>query len=86
MPATDASMVIEPLSIAGAFRIVPVQRKDDRGFFARAFCAESFVAHGLETNFVQRSTSFNLKRGTLRGSPVEKLNASPASLESSARA
>ena len=67
MPAPDASMLIEPLVIAGAFRIVPAQRADNRGFFARTFCAETFAAHGLETNFVQRSTSFNLTRGTLRG-------------------
>ena len=65
--AGDASIVVEPLAIAGAFRILPVQRKDDRGFFARTFCSDTFAARGLATHFVQRSTSFNLKRGTLRG-------------------
>jgi dTDP-4-dehydrorhamnose 3,5-epimerase len=40
---------------------------DDRGFFARRFCAEAFRRHELEFDFVQRSLSFNLRRGTLRG-------------------
>jgi dTDP-4-dehydrorhamnose 3,5-epimerase len=40
---------------------------DDRGFFARTFCAEAFARHGLPTAFVQSSLSFNRRRGTLRG-------------------
>jgi dTDP-4-dehydrorhamnose 3,5-epimerase len=40
---------------------------DDRGCFARRFCAEAFRARDLETDFVQRSISFNARRGTLRG-------------------
>ena len=40
---------------------------DDRGYFARTWCAEEFAAHGLNPGLVQCSTSFNLKRGTLRG-------------------
>jgi dTDP-4-dehydrorhamnose 3,5-epimerase len=40
---------------------------DDRGFFARRFCAEAFRGHNLEYDFVQRSISFNARRGTLRG-------------------
>lgn len=59
--------MIEPLPIAGAYRIRPAQRRDERGFFARTFCKDTFAAHGLETEFVQRSTSFNAVKGTLRG-------------------
>ena len=40
---------------------------DDRGFFARTFCAELFAAAGLPTTFVQCNTSFNRLSGTLRG-------------------
>jgi dTDP-4-dehydrorhamnose 3,5-epimerase len=40
---------------------------DDRGYFARTFCAEEFAAAGLPTVFPQCNTSFNLARGTLRG-------------------
>ncbi len=36
-------------------------------FLTRTFCAETFRAQGLVTDFVQRSISFNRKRGTLRG-------------------
>jgi dTDP-4-dehydrorhamnose 3,5-epimerase len=40
---------------------------DDRGFFARSFCARDFRAHGLEPTLVQCNISFNNKAGTLRG-------------------
>jgi dTDP-4-dehydrorhamnose 3,5-epimerase len=40
---------------------------DDRGFFARSFCARDFLAHGLELTVAQCNISFNEKTGTLRG-------------------
>jgi len=40
---------------------------DDRGFFARTFCRREFENHGLSSELVQCSSSFNRKRGTLRG-------------------
>ncbi len=40
---------------------------DERGFFARTFCAQEFAAHGLETCFPQHSISVSTRRGTLRG-------------------
>lgn len=55
------------LPIPGAFRIEIEPFADVRGFFARTFCANEFAAHGLMTDFVQRSISFNAKKGTLRG-------------------
>ncbi len=45
--------------------IEPIE--DERGFFARSFCAEEFAAQGLATSFVQANTVFNDARGTLRG-------------------
>jgi dTDP-4-dehydrorhamnose 3,5-epimerase len=60
-------MLFEPLAIEGAFRITIEPIADERGFFARTFCAETFAERGLETDFVQRSISFNARRGTLRG-------------------
>ena len=53
--------------LAGAFIIEPQPFVDERGLFARTFCAAEFAKHGLVTEFVQCSTSFNRKRGTLRG-------------------
>jgi dTDP-4-dehydrorhamnose 3,5-epimerase len=55
------------LGLAGAYLIEPELVSDERGHFARLFCEEEFAAHSLERRFVQRSISFNLKRGTLRG-------------------
>jgi dTDP-4-dehydrorhamnose 3,5-epimerase len=57
----------EPLCLPGAYRMRMNLSADDRGFFARRFCAEAFRARDLESDFVQRSISFNVRRGTLRG-------------------
>ena len=54
-------------SIPGAFIIDIEPKTDDRGFFARSFCAEEFAFHGLNPTVAQTSISFNAKRGTLRG-------------------
>lgn len=35
--------------------------------FARAFCAQEFTQHGLETNYVQANISTNTRAGTVRG-------------------
>lgn len=41
--------------------------RDERGFFARTFCAQEFEAAGLNPRMVQCSISSNNRRGTLRG-------------------
>jgi dTDP-4-dehydrorhamnose 3,5-epimerase len=41
--------------------------RDERGHFARTFCAADFAAAGLPTAFPQCNLSFNAVRGTLRG-------------------
>jgi len=43
------------------------RREDERGFFARAWCAREFEEHGLNTRLVQVNVSFNELEGTLRG-------------------
>jgi dTDP-4-dehydrorhamnose 3,5-epimerase len=45
---------------------------DDRGFFARSWCAREFRLHGLNPNVVQCSVSFNTRKGTLRGMHYQK--------------
>lgn len=42
-------------------------REDERGHFARTFCAEEFARAGLPASFVQCNTSFNRHCFTLRG-------------------
>jgi dTDP-4-dehydrorhamnose 3,5-epimerase len=53
--------------LPGAFIIELEPREDERGFFARTFCAQEFSAHDLETSFVQCNLSLSRKKGTLRG-------------------
>ena len=60
-------MIFTETPLAGSFLIDVEPRKDERGFFARTFCRREFEAHGLESNLVQGSVSFNRLQGTLRG-------------------
>ncbi len=53
--------------LLGAWRVEPERFEDDRGHFARTFCRQEFLEHGLEPDVVQCSTSFNRTRHTLRG-------------------
>jgi dTDP-4-dehydrorhamnose 3,5-epimerase len=53
--------------LSGAYVIDAQRAEDERGFFARAFCAEEFAAHGLAAPVNQCSISFNARKGTLRG-------------------
>ena len=54
-------------AIRGAFIVDLEPHADDRGFFSRTFCAREFAEHGLTTRISQVNTSFNERRGTLRG-------------------
>ncbi|RYH66890.1 MAG: dTDP-4-dehydrorhamnose 3,5-epimerase [Alcaligenaceae bacterium] len=60
-------MIISETRIQGVFVVDLERRADDRGYFARTFCEEEFDRHGLESRFVQCNSSFNVRRGTLRG-------------------
>ena len=60
-------MIFRPTGIAGVVVVEPEPHADDRGHFARTFCAEAFADHGLPTAFAQCSTSYNRRHGTLRG-------------------
>lgn len=60
-------MIFEETTVPGAFSIVPEKRGDDRGFFARVWCAREFEEHGLNPRQVQTNISFNRDKGTLRG-------------------
>ncbi len=60
-------MIFTETPLPGAYLIDLEPRRDERGFFARAFCAREFGAHGLEGRIAQVNLSLNLRRGTLRG-------------------
>lgn len=60
-------MIFTKTDIEGVAIIDLDQRGDDRGFFARTFCREEFIANGLEPMVEQCNMSFNYAKGTLRG-------------------
>ena len=41
--------------------------EDDRGFFARYFCAEEYRKNGLDPGIVQINNSYGKEKGTIRG-------------------
>jgi dTDP-4-dehydrorhamnose 3,5-epimerase len=57
----------EESPLAGAYTIEMDRLEDERGFFARSYCAAEFAARGLSAAMPQSSVSFNERRGTLRG-------------------
>ena len=60
-------MIFTPTPLAGAFVVDLDRQEDERGFFARSFCAGELAAIGLTAIFSQCSVSFNAAKGTLRG-------------------
>ena len=60
-------MIFKETRLKGAFLIEPEKFADDRGFFARSYCAREFEAHGINSRIAQCNISYNAKKGTLRG-------------------
>ena len=56
-----------PLSLEGAFEIVPDKFGDDRGFFSETYNADTFKQNGIDIDFVQDNHSFSAAKGVLRG-------------------
>lgn len=54
-------------TLQDALLISPQRHGDERGYFSRVFCADTFAANGLETRFPQVNQSYNRQRGTTRG-------------------
>jgi len=60
-------VIFSETPLPGAFVIEPELLEDERGFFARTWCERELTARGLVPRIAQCSTSFNKKKGTLRG-------------------
>jgi len=60
-------MRFTPAPLPDAWIVELDKIEDPRGYFARTWCAREFQEHGLGDTLVQCSTSFNVRRGTLRG-------------------
>lgn len=53
--------------LKGAYIVEMEKMEDHRGYFARAFCAKEFEAHGISPNVAQANMSGTLRKGTVRG-------------------
>jgi dTDP-4-dehydrorhamnose 3,5-epimerase len=60
-------MIFTETKLKDAYIIDLEVRGDDRGGFARTFCAKEFEEHGLKPAVAQCNLSFNYKAGTIRG-------------------
>ncbi len=60
-------MTFTPTAIPGAVVVGLEPHADERGFFARSWCAREFAAAGLPADLVQCNVSWNARRHTLRG-------------------
>lgn len=60
-------MIFTKTPLAGLMIIDLEMSQDSRGHFARTWCRDEFEAHGIDAEFTQCGTSFNHRRGTLRG-------------------
>jgi dTDP-4-dehydrorhamnose 3,5-epimerase len=65
-------VIFRETGIPGAFLIELEPHRDERGSFARTFCAREFEAHGLDARVVQCNVSENRWRGTLRGMHAQR--------------
>jgi len=60
-------MIFTQSPLSGAYVVDMQPLPDERGFFARSYCADEFAAHGLGPELRQCSVSYNARKGTLRG-------------------
>jgi len=60
-------VIFRPAEIAGVHIVELEPIADERGSFARSYCADEFAAAGIELAVAQTNLSRNTKRGTLRG-------------------
>ena len=65
-------MQFKDTGFVGLFLIELDLARDERGYFARTFCADTFKQHGLQTDYPQNGTSFNATSGTVRGMHFQK--------------
>ena len=71
-------MIFTEAPLKGAFLVDLERRGDDRGFFARAFCADEFAEHGIDMQIRQANMSLSADKGTLRGLHFQRAPAEEA--------
>jgi dTDP-4-dehydrorhamnose 3,5-epimerase len=60
-------MKFTPADIDGVWIVDLEPVEDERGFFARTFCADEFTVHGLDPTVAQCNVSLTRTAGTVRG-------------------
>ena len=60
-------MRLTQTKVKGAYLIDIEPREDNRGFFARSWCAREFGACGLNPNIAQINVGYSARKATLRG-------------------
>ena len=65
-------MIFTETRISGVFLIELERRHDERGFFARQWCAEEMARAGLDPRVAQINTARSSAVGTLRGLHYQK--------------
>ena len=73
-------MILHPTALAGVTVVELQPFRDERGLFARTFCAREFQAAGLDAVVAQANVAFNHRRGTLRGMHYQRPPAAEAKL------
>ncbi|MEO8382465.1 MAG: dTDP-4-dehydrorhamnose 3,5-epimerase [Acidobacteriota bacterium] len=73
-------MKFTPTPLEGVVEVVLEPIEDERGFFARTWCAEEFARFGLDRRLEQCSISHNRKRGILRGMHLQREPSAEAKL------
>ena len=65
-------LALAPLPLAGLFRVQRQPLVDERGFFARLFCAEELAGAGWTAPIAQINQSYTALQGTVRGMHYQK--------------
>jgi dTDP-4-dehydrorhamnose 3,5-epimerase len=65
-------MIFVETSISGVFVIEIEPRRDERGFFARQWCADECMRAGLDPRVAQINIAHSVAKGTLRGVHYQK--------------
>jgi len=60
-------MEIRPLKLGGTYEILFEPRRDERGYFMRAYDEATFQEQGLTTSWVQENQAFSGRKGVVRG-------------------
>jgi dTDP-4-dehydrorhamnose 3,5-epimerase len=60
-------VIFTPGKVQGSYVVDIEKRSDERGYFARWWCAREFEEHGLSAAIAQVNLGFSPSAGTLRG-------------------